>query len=260
MVDTGQLPEIPANHKPFAQEIIYRAFVLPSLTGQFQRIRLAMQGHIPTPQQGPLIVYLTHTSWWDAYMLFLISYHLLANSFQNYIMMEAKQLRVYRFFAWCGAFSIDRAIPGDAERSIQYIVGQLRERPDRCLWMFPQGRLAPASRRPLLLYPGIARILAQTGSATLLPVALRYEFRGTQKPEAFIYCGSCHQIEQGAAETALLEQLTQRLTLAADQVHADVCEERFDGYQTILTGRQGLNHWLDSLRMRMTRRSASSKH
>jgi chlorobactene lauroyltransferase len=146
MVEPGLLPEIPANHKPFAQEIIYRAFVLPSLTGQFQRVRLAMHGQVPSPQQGPLIVYLTHTSWWDAYMLFLISYHLLANGFQNYIMMEAKQLRVYRFFAWCGAFSIDRTIPGDAERSIRYIVDQLQARPGRCLWIFPQGRIAPVGR------------------------------------------------------------------------------------------------------------------
>jgi chlorobactene lauroyltransferase len=204
-------------------------------------------------------VYLTHTSWWDAYMLFLISYHLLANGFQNYIMMEAKQLRVYRFFAWCGAFSIDRTIPGDAERSIRYIVDQLQARPGRCLWIFPQGRIAPVGRRPLVLYPGIARILAQTGTATLLPVALRYEFRGTQKPEAFIYCGPCHQVEQDATDIVLLEQLTQRLTTAANQLHADVCEEQFDGYQTILTGHQGLNHWLDSLRMRMMRRSATSK-
>jgi chlorobactene lauroyltransferase len=259
MVESSQLPEIPANHKPIAQEIIYRAFVLPSLTGQFERIRLAMHGQVPSPQHGPLIVYLTHTSWWDAYMLFLISYRLLANGFQNYIMMEAKQLRVYRFFAWCGAFSIDRTLPGEAERSVRYITAQLRERQDRCLWIFPQGRIAPANRRPLVLYPGIARIVAQTGHATLLPVALRYEFRGTQKPEAFIACGPCHQVETGDSETATLEHLTKRLTTIADQLHADLCAEQFEGYQTILTGRQGLNHWLDSLRMRMMRRSTNSK-
>jgi chlorobactene lauroyltransferase len=252
-------PEIPANHKPVAQEIIYHTLVLPSVQKQFHRVRVAIDGPVPQLQNGPLIVYLTHASWWDAYMLFLLYYRVLHGGYQNYIMMEAKQLRAYRFFAWCGAFSIDRTTPGDAERSIGYIANRLRERNDRCLWIFPQGRIAPPDRRPLVLFPGIARIIAQTGGVTLWPVALRYEFRGNQQPEIFIRCGPVHYETGQTSEGELVEKLSQCLTNAADRLRDDLLENRLDAYQTLLAGRHGLNHWFDSMRMRLSGRSATPR-
>lgn len=243
----GPLPEIPANHIPIAQEIIYRTLVLPAIRSQFSRVRLQIDGPVPHPADGPLIIYLTHTAWWDAYMLFLLSYKVLNSAFQNYILMEAKQLRAYRFFAWCGAFSIDRTIPGDAERSIGYIAGRLRERRARCLWIFPQGRIVPNDQRPLVIYPGIARIVQEAGGATLWPVALRYEFRGEQQPEAFIRCGPLHYAAADQSEASIIEQVREHLTGLADEVRDDILSERMDRFQILVRGRQGIDRMFDRM-------------
>ncbi len=252
-------PEIPANHMPLAQEIIWRTLVLPALRNEFSRVRIKIDGPIPRPEAGPLIVYLTHSAWWDAYMLFLLYYRVLEQGFQNYIMMEAKQLRAYRFFAWCGAFSIDRKIPGDVDRSIGYIANRLRERRDRCLWIFPQGRIAPADRRPLVAFPGIARVAVQCGGATLWPVALRYEFRGEQQPEALIYCGPAHIADTNIPEAALVDEIRIRLTTAADRLRDDILAEQLDDYQVLLQGRQGINRWFDDLRAQLSGQSVNRK-
>lgn len=256
--DADPQPEIPANHIPIAQEVIYRTLVLPAVRGEFHRVRVRVEGPIPHPADGPLVVYLTHSSWWDAYMLFLLYYKILDGGFQNYIMMEAKQLRAYRFFAWCGAFSIDRKIPGDVDRSIGYIANRLRERRDRCLWIFPQGRIAPTDRRPIVAYPGIARVVKQAGGATLWPVALRYEFRGEQQPEVLIHCGPAHYAPGDQNEQALTEEVGARLCAAADRLRDDTLHETFDQYRVLLRGREGINRWFDGWQARLAGRKPGS--
>ncbi|HMO59791.1 MAG TPA: lysophospholipid acyltransferase family protein [Roseiflexaceae bacterium] len=250
------LPAIPADHWPAAQEVIYRSLVLPAAWSQFHRIWARIEGPLPHPSEAPLIVYLTHTSWWDAYMLFLISYRLLRSQFQNYIMMEEKQLRAYRFFRWCGAFSINRG-PQAAERSVRYISRELQAQPGRCLWIFPQGRIGPGDQRPLRIYPGIARIARGAGGALLWPVALRYEFRGEQKPEAFIRSGTPHYIGADAPEAAVVAEVQARLTRAADALRDDLLLEDLAAYRPILAGPPGINRLWDALRDRIPGRSAS---
>jgi chlorobactene lauroyltransferase len=240
-------PEIPARHIPIAQELLYRAIVLPTVRGAFHRVRAHVDGPVPHPADGPLIVALTHCAWWDAYMLFLISYRLLHSSFQNYIMMEAKQLRAWRFFAWCGAFSIDRSIQGDVDRSIGYIAERLRERQGRCLWIFPQGRIVPPDRRPLSIYPGITRVIRQTGGAMLWPIALRYEFRGNQRPEALIRSGPAHYISAEDSTILLTDEISKRLTATADLLRDDWLTDRIRDYPVLLHGRKRLNDRFDQL-------------
>lgn len=245
-------PAIPANHWPLAQEVLYRGVVLPATWSTFSAVRFASDGPLPHPSDGPLIIYLTHTSWWDAYMLFLIYYRALEGGFQNYILMEEKQLRSFRFFTWCGAFSIDRRRPGDADRSIGYIGQRLRERQDRCLWIFPQGRIVPADRRPLVVFPGIARIVREAGGATLCPVAMRYEFRGEQRPEVFIRMGAWHYAAPPGDEGRLIADVGRQLTAAADVIREDLIAERTEGYRILMRGRQGIDRtteaWLRRLR------------
>lgn len=252
-------PAIPANHIPIAQELIYHTLVLPACRRQFSRIWLKLEGPPPHPADGPLIVYLNHTSWWDAYMLFLIYYRLLSRDFQNFILMEEKQLRPYRFFSWCGAFSIDRKRPGETERSVAYISQKLRQRRSRILWMFPQGNIVPNDLRPLVIYPGIARIIQQVDQATLWPIGLRYEFRGVQAPEAFISAGPYHAVNGAGNEQTLVEEITQRLTTTLDHLRDDVMHDRLDGYQTLIRGRRGIDQTFDRLLALLPRRDPAGR-
>ena len=240
-------PEIPAHHRPFIQALLYHGIVLPSIRNSFARVRVHTEG-LPSLHDDPLIIYLTHSSWWDAYMLFLISGRLLPDPRQNYIMMEAKQLRRYRFFRWCGAFSIDRHHPDDTDRSLDYIANRLRERPGRILWIFPQGKIIHPDLRPLTLYPGIARVVQRVGSVTLWPMALRYEFRGEQRAEALIRAGKPWRASGASTEAQLLAESTSHLTALADKLHDDALHGSLDEYRVLLQGRTGIDRWFDQLR------------
>lgn len=245
---TSGLPAVPAAHWPLAEALIYRGLVRPALRRQFARVAARLAAPAPRPDGRPLIIMPTHTAWWDAYMLFVISDHLLGSAYQNYIMMEERQLRAYRFFRWCGAFSVARGAAAAA--SLQYVSRMLRERHGRCLWIFPQGRIVPAGQRPLRLYPGLARIVQQTATEVWLwPVALQYEFRGTQHPEAFIHAST--PVLAGAGdEHALTLEATGLLTAAADALADDLRHGRLSDYRTLLRGRSGIDQWWDWLRRR----------
>jgi chlorobactene lauroyltransferase len=241
-----ELPAIPAAKHPAGEELIYRALVRWSLWSSFERVAYAVRGALPGPGDGPLIVYLNHPGWWDGYMCFLISRELLRGGFDGYIMMEEPQLRAYRFFSWCGAFSIDRHSPRAAARSVAYVSRLLRERRDRALYIFPQGAIAPNDRRPMQIYPGIAHIVRRVGGATLLPVALRYEFRGEQRPEAFLLLGPAHR-EDGRDVRALGIAVGRRLTESADTLRDLVVSEQLAGFQTLARGRPGVNRVFDGV-------------
>lgn len=238
------LPAIPAAKSRAGEELIYRALVRPALWNSFERVSCALRGALPEPGRGPLIVYLNHPGWWDGYMCFLIARELLRGRFDGYVMMEEPQLRAYRFFSWCGAFSIDRHSPRAAARSVAYISRLLRERPGRALYIFPQGEFAPNDRRPLRVFPGLAHIVRRAGGATLLPVALRYEFRGEQRPEAFMLLGPAHHSD-GDDLRALSAEAAARLTESADTLRDLVLAEQGASFHTLLRGRPGVNRVFD---------------
>jgi 1-acyl-sn-glycerol-3-phosphate acyltransferase len=99
----------------------------------FHRVWLKVEGPLPQPADGPMVFYMNHPGWWDGYMAFLLDKIVLRERFESYIMMEEKQLRAYRFFTLCGAFSVDRRRPGEAERSFGAILDPTagQDRPER---------------------------------------------------------------------------------------------------------------------------------
>lgn len=241
-------PAIPARRSRLGKALVYRLLVLPATWSQFYRVWLKVEGPLPHPSDGPLIAYLNHPSWWDGYMAFLLDSMVLQQRLQSYIMMEERQLRSYRFFTWCGAFSVRPRDAEESARSIAYIARLLRERRDRILWIFPQGKLLPNDRRPLVVYPGAARIARMAGGALLWPVALRYEFRGEQRPEAFIRVGPAHYAAPERDEQEVTSEIGARLTAALDTLRDDVIHDHLDGYQVLLQGRPGVNRLFDAAR------------
>ena len=140
----------------------------------------------------PSIIYANHSSWWDG----LIFLELLRRfNFENYVIMEEKQLSNLFFFRWLGAFSVVREKPREAIKSINYAADLLRENPNRMLLIFPQGEILPNDARPLRFYNGIARIIEKANKTCSFPAALRYEFLGNYKPEIFIKIGKPERIE-----------------------------------------------------------------
>jgi 1-acyl-sn-glycerol-3-phosphate acyltransferase len=245
---SNDLPVIPARRGRIGAALVYWALVRWAVWSHFDRVWLKIVGPLPHPSDGPLIVYPTHPAWWDGYMCFLLDRLVLRGRFEGYLMMEEPELRRYRFFAWAGCFSVDRHDPRSAARSVAYIGRLLAERRDRSLYIFPQGALTPNDRRPLAVYPGLAHIARRAGRATLWPVALRYEFRGEQRPEAFMRAGPAHYAPADVGTRALTNEVERRLTAAADALRDEVAASQLEGYQALLRGRPGINRLFDALR------------
>ena len=172
----------------------------------------------------------------------------LKNRFQSFCMMDERELRRYRFFTWIGAFSVNRQDARSALGSVTYISRLLAARRDRALAIFPQGEITPNDRRPLQMFSGLAHVARRAGGATLWPVALRYEFRGQQRPEAFIRAGPAHHAPAASHTRSLTAEAGARLTAACDALRDEVTGGQLDGYRVLLRGRSGPDEIFDAAR------------
>ncbi|MBK9711973.1 MAG: lysophospholipid acyltransferase family protein [Kouleothrix sp.] len=247
----ADLPAIPARHSRVGHALVYWGLVRSAIWSQFDRVWISTDGPIPQPHEGPLIIYMNHPSWWDGYMAFVLNHVLLGGRFEGYAMMDEQQIRMYRFFSWSGAFSVHRQDPRSAMRSVAYVGRLLAERRDRSLYIFPQGEITPNDRRPLEVFSGVAHVVRRAGGATLWPVALRYEFRGEQRPEAFIRVGPAHHAPADSDSRALTAEVGARLTAACDALRDEVNAGRLEDYRVLLRGRAGVNRVWDSVRGRL---------
>lgn len=249
IVNGLELPAIPAARNHLGYALIYWLLVRPALWNSFDRVWIQFLGRLPRPSDGPLICYFNHPGWWDLYMCALIDRNVLNLRFETYGMMEDKQLRAYRFFTWAGAFSVNRSDRREASRSIAYISRLLAEKSGRALFIFPQGTLTPNDRRPLNIFPGLARIVQRINGAVLCPVTLRYEFREEQRPDAFIRLGPIHHVPPSVDVSALTAEVAQRLTSSADALRNAVIADDMSNFHVLLRGRPGINRVFDRAKL-----------
>jgi 1-acyl-sn-glycerol-3-phosphate acyltransferase len=254
MSDPHPLPAIPAAKSALGDELLYLLFARRSFRRYFDHVWMQSVGPLPAKGQGPVIFYLSHSSWWDGYMMMLIHRLALGRPFDSYLMQEEKQLRAYRFFTWCGVFSVNRHDPQEVTRSLQYAANLLRGRKDRALYIFPQGKIVHPDRRPIMVYPGVARIAAMVGEVTLCPVAMRYEFFGQQWPHAFMRIGPAHRPSDPADVEGTLAEISAGLTAASDALRDDVLAGRLDRFKPLLRGRLGIDKSFDAF-LRLIRSS-----
>ena len=183
-------------------------------------------------EESPLIVYANHSSWWDGLVAFEISR---LAGLDAFIMMEEKQLRKLFLFRLLGAFSVVRDVPREAARSIAYAVELLQEKPQRTLWIFPQGEILPNDARPLGFYRGLAKIVEKTGRCQVACLALRYEFLGGYKPEVFVKIGRPKPQDSGRVNSAksLTDDFAEELTAILDQLKDEVISGKIADYERV---------------------------
>jgi 1-acyl-sn-glycerol-3-phosphate acyltransferase len=179
----------------------------------------------------PLVLYANHSSWWDGLTAFEIGR---AAALDHYLMMEEKQLRQLFLFRRLGAFSVVRENPREAVQSISYAVDLLKEKPNRALWIFPQGEILPNDCRPLRFYNGLARIVEKTGECLAASVAMRYEFQGEFKPAAVVKVGRAQSFAGVKNAKQLTENLSLQLTETLDELKTNILEERTNGFIDLL--------------------------
>ncbi len=212
----------------------------------FHRVLVRGDAGLDTVDRGrPVILYANHSSWWDAIMPYVLSRRLFR--LDAYAMMEEQQLARFPFFRWIGVFGVDRGRPRSALESIEY-ASRLFDRPNRAVWVFPQGELLPNDIRPIECEPGFVRLARTLGAVQYVPVAFRYEFVREQRPECFVSIGECVGAEGGHDEQGLVNRLAARLTDLLDTLRADVAAGNTGGFRVLLAGRRSVSALLDARR------------
>jgi 1-acyl-sn-glycerol-3-phosphate acyltransferase len=197
-------------------ETIFLAYTKNLFWRQFRELKITgLENLCERDKNLPLVLYANHSSWWDPLTAFVISKKAELDAFA---MMEEKNLQKLRFFRRIGAFSVVRENPREAIKTIRYTVNLLKEKPNRAVWIFPQGEIQPNSIRPLKFYNGAAKIIEQTGKCSAAPVAMRYEFFKDWKPIAFACVGKLETYNKTINVKTLTATIEANLTtLLTDQ-------------------------------------------
>ncbi len=232
--------------------LIYHALIASGLRLSFHCVWLRQVTPAPVSDPRPVVLFGNHSAWWDAHLAMALNERCWHKD--GYVMVEHTQLSRYQFFRACGAFSVDRTNPRSAMRSITYATELLCGAPHRLLLIFPQGEILANDVRPLRFQNGTAhiarRVAQRTGACLLYPMALRYEFIGEQKPDAFISIGPPIRVlaDDLPAANVLNACLEAALTETLDALRNDVVAYRFADFQPLMWGLGSINRWWDALR------------
>lgn len=136
----------------------------------------------------PLIVALSHSSWWDPIAAVLMKDALMPSR-ASCSPMDRVQLERFGFFRKMGIFGID---PDDAQAAgpmVEYVMDRMREHPRPTLIITPQGRFADV-RAPVEARPGTALLAARMAREGRAPrvvgMAVEYPFWIDRKPEMLV--------------------------------------------------------------------------
>ena len=136
----------------------------------------------------PLIVALSHSSWWDPIAAVLMKDALMPSR-ASCSPMDRVQLERFGFFRKIGIFGIDPDDPGAAGPMVDYVMERMREHPRPTLIITPQGRFADP-RAPVEARPGAALIAARLARESRAPrivgIAVEYPFWIDRKPEMLV--------------------------------------------------------------------------
>ncbi len=189
----------------------------------------------------PVVMFANHSNWWDGFIAYFLTNRTMKKD--DYLIMDIEQLKKYSFFKYIGVFSVDRNIPADAVRSINY-AAELISNTNKYLWIFPQGEMTPQDKRPLKFFSGITKIAEKTGEVNLVPVCFRYEFLMEQRPEVFISVGT-PVLYDGRSNNDMTENLRSLLEAQLDKLHDDITDGNTESFKTIFRGKSSRNKTFD---------------
>ncbi|MEI8254504.1 MAG: lysophospholipid acyltransferase family protein [Deltaproteobacteria bacterium] len=216
-----------------------RRLVRRSFGGLYVRGRLLAPGE-------PVIYLVNHSSWWDALTVFLLSRG--ETRMRHDALMSEEGLRRFPFFARLGAVTVpvDRSTRG--MRALLAYVDEWSRKVRGALWIFPQGAVFHADRRPLGVQPGAARIAQRAAPCRVVPVALRYEFGEGQRPDVYVSIGEPMVIADRAPEASLAALLESEV----DRLRDDLVAGRRDGFRADLAGRASVSDRWEAFRRLFT--------
>ena len=199
------------------------------LRSSFEAVRVLGLAHLEGAlARGPVIVVANHTAWWDPLVALVLTERVVPCD--SYAMMDAANLARLPFLGRIGGFGVDLTSASDGAAVIRY-AARLLDGPGRAVWVFPQGRERPVTERPLGFRRGSAEV-ARVGKAKTVPLAIRYEFMGTERPHLLVDVGEAIAPERDV--DALRSRQEQAVTDALDRVDAALRSGDLARYETVI--------------------------
>jgi 1-acyl-sn-glycerol-3-phosphate acyltransferase len=221
-------------------------YVARYLRRRFHRVWLA--GWPPgstVPGDRPLLVLMTHFSWWDVLVGYLLARRVLA--VDSFAPMDEAQLRRYRILTRLGIYSIDRHSPAGLRAFLEYTARLLR--PGRAVWLTPQGALVSSRRRPLDFQTGVGHLVRRVAPVTVVPVAAVYEFLEEPRPEVFVRIGLPRRVDAvTGSPAAIARELEADLARELDALQVAVDRRDLEGFRSLLEGQTGVSRVYDLVR------------
>lgn len=126
-----------------------------------------------------------HFSWWDGFLIQKIQREFLPQK-RFFILMLVKQLKVYRFFNWMGAYGVEQESISSVMQTVKY-TRQLLSSPENLVIIYPQGEIRPYGIDKVVLQKGITKFAGgEASNSVVIPVAFKIQFDEDKKPA--VYC------------------------------------------------------------------------
>jgi 1-acyl-sn-glycerol-3-phosphate acyltransferase len=135
-----------------------------------------------------VLVVANHISWWDGFWVEYLNRKRIHRKF--YFMMLEEQLKRYRFFQYCGGFSVKKG-SREVVDSIDYTL-ELLSKDENMVLMFPQGKIYSSYNSEVLFESGIQHIIERCKDETqVIFVVNLTDYFSDSKPNLFIYTKVC---------------------------------------------------------------------
>ena len=194
----------------------------------------------------PLIVCVSHTSWWDLLTGILLEESSGRNSITA---MDERQLMRYRFFSWMGVAGVDRTSLRGAREFAEYC-REFLNTPSAALWLTPQGEMVDPRVRPIKCQPGVGYLIEKLNCVDLITVAVEYQFWTDKSPVALISVSDPIRLQSahGSTRHSLVSRVAREMEAQANKL-AEIATARDESLFTpLLKGTQGIQPVYDLAR------------
>jgi 1-acyl-sn-glycerol-3-phosphate acyltransferase len=214
---------------PFFDAVFWR-YIKRSLRRHFNSLRVAFEEPLP---EGPFLFIANHHTWWDGFFIYALNHLCLRHDV--HVMMGEEQFRRFSFFRKLGVFSINQNSLADIRAAFVYSVEVLHSSPNASLWIFPTGEMTPYGKEPAYK-DGFARIAAQAGNVSVVPVTFRIEYGEKQLPDVYVLFGRARAVT-GSDSTSVFHESTHELDRLTARLAQRVQRGETGGMNTLLYGR-----------------------
>jgi 1-acyl-sn-glycerol-3-phosphate acyltransferase len=230
---------VPAISRPVLG--FFRRIVRGYFRRHFHGVRVSgLERFLAAGEDGPLIVYANHSSWWDPMVCVLLGERM--GGRRHYAPMDATALARYRILRRVGIFPVEM---NAARGAVQFLrTGETIVRGGGVLWVTPQGRFVDARERPLEFKAGLAalavRVAEVEGACRVLPLAIEYPFWDERLPEVLLHFAEPVSVVRGEKAAAVQGRLIEALDGAMEELKAKALGRDAEAFEGLARGTLGM--------------------